>query len=145
MAFNLSWLLHGRIVLASIYGTLTEQDDRTFDAQLSEFVNQTTGLPMHVITDYSRLEKIVTDIRPSQPTPTTAALAQNPALGRMITYGAHMNPMTRFLGSMSSYALKPSSYRFSSMEGAVAYLCDVDPTLPHTLLADGNRRYPRPA
>lgn len=128
MAFDLSWLYEGRVLYARIYGAITDADDAAFDAAIQQQLTAGKGLPVHLITDYTAVDRVQTHICPERE-PDMTALAKDPRLGFRVACG-RQNPILRYLHPLVSFALKPCAQRVNNLNDALAYLSELDNTLP---------------
>jgi len=143
MAFEFSWLLNGRVLHARIFGTMTDTDNTIFDDAVQAALNTQTSLPVHLLLDYSGVERIQSHISPVSEDILPSALAKHPALGLRV---AVQTPLLRFVPTFLSSALKPPAQRYDSLDGALDYLYDADPTLgPNHQRQTRVRRWRRPA
>lgn len=126
MAFELSWLLNGRLLHARIFGTMTDSDNALFDDAVATALDGQTSLPVHLLLDYSGVERIQSEISPVSAGNQPSKLAKHPALGLRV---AVQNPLLRFIPPFLSSALKPPGPRYASLCDALGYLYDADPTL----------------
>jgi hypothetical protein len=128
--FELSWLLEGRILYAMIENTITEVDDTAFDNAVQQFLDRNTGLPVHIITDYTELETIQTEITPLHGETQDHLLSKHPALGIRVCVSSDHNALLRYLTPLKSFALKLCAHTEPTVESALEYLYTIDPTLP---------------
>src|SRR5215207_1005743 len=145
MPVAISWVLDKRIIWARVYGKITDADDEQFDERILEYLDRGDGLPVHIVTDSHDLEMIETVIRPALTNTRSAQVTNHPALGCQVMCGADNNPLTRYLGPFDSYALKPCTKKFDTLEHAIEYLAEVDSTLSPNSSPDGRKSYPKPA
>jgi hypothetical protein len=131
MPIQLKWYLQGRILLATIDGAISDRDSAAYDEQILAYLN-TGNVPVHLITDYSGLEIIQSDIAPRNTDNDGDALRKHPLMGEIACVSS--NRMLAFLLPFHSWALKPCHARFDTIDDALSYLCDVDSTLPRTTL-----------
>jgi hypothetical protein len=139
MPVEISWYLENRIVYARVYGKISSYDDETFDQRIKEYLDQSDGLPVHVITDYTYLETVQTIIGRTMTGNSLTEISKHPALGCLLTIDDKHNPMLKFLTPFTSYALTSCYEQFDTVNKALTYLYKVDTTLPPEL-TDTNRR-----
>ena len=143
MAFEFSWLLNRRVLHARIFGTMTDTDNATFDDAVQTALNTQSSLPVHLLLDYSGVERIQSHISPVSDENQPSPLARHPGLGLRV---AVQTPLLRFIPPFLASALKPPAQQYSSLDGALAYLYDADPTLtPNGQHPARLRRWRRPA
>lgn len=128
MGFEISWLVEGRVLYARMQGVVSNRDDEQFDDAVGVFLNGANGLPVHLITDYSSVERVETVISPTHAVESN--IARHPALGIRLTSGTQVNPIARYFTPFVSTLLKPGSQRFATRDNALDYLYASDPTLP---------------
>ncbi len=145
MAFELSWLLEGRVLYARLYGTVTEQDDDAADWLVEAFLNQSNGLPVHVVTDTTGIEQIQSDIKPSRDVEREHPLCKHPALGVRLSVSSARAPLFRYLSPFLSEAFKPSPLTFHSLDAGLAYLCQIDRSLSRGQFLKPATLHSRPA
>ena len=131
MPIQLSWHLRGRILLATIDGAISDQDSAAYDEQILTYL-RTAELPVHVTTDFTGLEIIQSEIMPRNTDGDGDALRKHPLIGQIVCVST--NRMLAYLFPFHSWALKPCHARFDTLNDALAYLCEIDPTLPRTQL-----------
>jgi hypothetical protein len=126
MTFELSWLLNGRVLHARVFGAMTDTDNALFDDAVETALNRQASLPVHLLLDYSGVERIQSHISPVGENNPPSKLAKHPLLGLRV---AVQNPLLRFVPAFLSSALKPPGQQYASLDGALRYLADADPTL----------------
>ena len=131
MPIQLSWYLEGRILLATIDGAISDQVSAAYDEDILTYLTD-AELPVHVVTDFSGLEIIQSDITPRNTDGDGDALRKHPRLGEIVCIST--NRMLAYLLPFHSWALKPCHARFDALDDALEYLCEIDPTLPRTQL-----------
>lgn len=142
MAFELTRITNGRVLHARIFGAMTDIDNATFDDAVRAELNDHAGLPVHLLLDYSGVERIQTHISPVSDALPAATLAKHPALGLRV---AVKTPLLRFVPDFLSSALRPPAQQLGSLNEALAYLTDTDPTLRHKQPHAPVRRWRLPA
>jgi hypothetical protein len=131
MPIQLSWYLRGQILLATIDGAISDQDSVAYDEQILSYLMD-AELLVHVVTDFSGLEIIQSDIAPRDTDGDGDALRKHPLIGQIVCIST--NRMLAYLFPFHSWALKPCHARFDTLDDALAYLCDLDPALPRAQL-----------
>ncbi len=126
MSFELTWLLNNRVLVAHVFGTLTDADNATFDDAVRAALNAHRGLPAHLVVDYSDVERIETEISMMSSANQITPLTRHPQLGLRI---AITGPLLRFIPTFLASALTPPAQQYSTLDGALAYLHEADPTL----------------
>lgn len=134
MSIELSWYLKGRILYAKVNGAITDEDDASYDARISEYLKEAKDSSVHIVTDFSGLEMLQSDIAPCDTNSDGATLRTHPALGCIVAFGGSKNPLLGYLMPFHSYALKPHHERFDTLQNALLHLCNYDATLPRNLL-----------
>lgn len=130
--------MNHRVLVARIYATLTDTDHATFDEAVATALNTQVGLPIHLVIDYRGIERIETEISPTRVESQSIPLTRHPKLGLRV---AVAGPLLRFIPTAVESALTPPAQQYSTMDSALAYLQDADPTIA----AQVQPRWRRPA
>jgi hypothetical protein len=124
MNYEISWLLKGRIVLHQTFALPTQDDVAQMDEQFLDYLEQAEAPLLHFIYDMSAQDKV-----PDLKTMANMEFTRHPAMGWAIVIGT-VNPMTKFLITTVSQINKTRFRMFTTREEALAFLQEVDNTLP---------------
>lgn len=118
------WLVEGHLILVRMWGAWTDDDLRAFDEHACRIL-ETINVPLvHIIFESSELESV-----PSIKALRDVRSRTHPRAGWSLEVGVH-NPILRFVMSAAAQMVKNRIRFFPSLADAVAFIQDVDSTLP---------------
>ena len=132
MAIEIKWLLPGRIVYIANRGTITVDELQNESRQLIEFLDEGEGPLVHLLTDVTELGEFPISV--GLLNRTSVEPLRHPRMGWLVVITN--NRMLKYLGSMVT-GLSSVRYRaFTSVDEGLAFLNEVDSTLPDLLALD---------
>ena len=119
------WLITDRVLLLEFKGNIAMEDIRDINARAKE-VLETTESSVYIIHDMLGIEKI-----PMNWTEMSRATKQlrNPKIAHVVNIRAESNVFITTLMSLFQRIFKLPSQSVTSMEDAVAFLIQLDPSL----------------
>ena len=122
------WFLKDRIVLFEFSGVITFEEVVSSLEESARIVNETEGQSIHFLHDWSQLERFPTNILQIRKE-TNAPIRNLRKLGWLVIYGAE-NRLLRYISHTVLQVFKIRFRMFTHAEDAIAYLRQMDPTLP---------------
>lgn len=123
MAYEISWLIDERLILITFTGVLTRED--LYAVSEAAFTMAESGTaPVHSITDGTHLTSVeigIDDLR---------KIMENRSYKSGWSVTVTPGRMERFLASIANQLFRMKSRHFATFEEAIAFLKDIDPTLP---------------
>ncbi len=126
MSYEVSWLVDRRVLYVRLYGSHSSEEIRRLAAETRELCEE--GLPfVHIISDTTeqlraefKMQDILNMFRGAPPPIAKVGWS---------TY-VSLNPVNRFLFSITSQLTSGKHRAFVTLEDAIAFLQQVDHTLP---------------
>ncbi len=125
MPFQLSWYAKNQVILIIDEGQTTDQDMLNIDPQVIDYLNQCKTPLVHVIID-----KRKSNYTPPVKVLTALQWPKHPQYGWTILVGLS-NPFERFVNVVATTFFKARQRMFDTMDEALAFLNEVDSTLPN--------------
>jgi hypothetical protein len=126
------WFLQDRVVLFEFSGVVTFEEVVSALETSASIVNESQGQSVHFLHDWSQLERFPTNILQIRKE-TNAPIGDLRKLGWMVVYGAE-NRLLRYISQTVLQVFKIRFRMFIRAEDAIAYLRQMDPTLPEFAL-----------
>jgi hypothetical protein len=124
MAYRIEWLVEGRIALTYLSGLITLEETLTFDRDILPYLEQAQPPLVHLLFDTSALEQL-----PGITTLNKFQWPKHPRVGWVISY-PQPNPLIAFLTYLMAQIFKSRNRTMNTLEESLAFLNDVDATLP---------------
>jgi hypothetical protein len=129
MAYEISWLVEQRLILITFNGVLTQEDLFALSKDAFDMAEAGTA-PVHSISDGTHMtatEVGIGDLKKVMGNRSTKS-----GWSVTVTPGR----MDRFLASIANQLLGMKSRHFATLQEAIDFLKDIDPTLPE--IRDGS-------
>src|SRR5262245_26858357 len=123
MPYQLSWLVEGRIISGKFSGKIPKELIPVFDREMLSYLDAGTAPLVHCISDITDLESA-----PSLTAMIQFTYVKHPRMGWQILCGG--KPALKLLGNLASQVFRIRFRSFGSLEEALAFLQQVDSTLP---------------
>ena len=132
MAYETKWLLPGRVIYMANRGAITVEELQDESLRLIELLEEGEGPLVHLLTDVTELGEFPISVGVLNRASIDAL--RHPKMGWLLVITD--NRMLKYLGSMVT-GLSGVRYRaFTSVDEALAFLNEVDSTLPDLLAWD---------
>lgn len=138
MPYEVTWLVENRVMLARHYGVLTSEDLQAYLEEsfaMRDHANEVLGKDgplVHTLTDATEMESQTLGLGDMKS--IVANLRQ-----QRVGWSVYVNPdtVTRFLSSVGHQLVRVRYKAFSTMPEALAFLQEVDETLPELKMPVG--------
>lgn len=124
MSQSIDWLIPGRVIHVRLEGAISLEQMRAGNQELIEALDSGQP-PIHVLIDDQALVSIPASLRQHQ---LTMNFLRHPALGWVIGAG-RVSAVLRLISSVTSYFFKVQTRRFDTLDEALRFLREQDPSL----------------
>ena len=126
MAYQISWLVEGRVMQIIVNGTTTVEEIQDQALSLTKYLDNGQGPLVHTFIDLLQLENFPINL--SLLNNSMASTLQHSKVGWNIVITS--NRMVKFLTSLVMQLSKVRFRTFATWEEGIAFLNDMDSTLP---------------
>lgn len=124
MPVNLSWYIENRVIQIINEGQISDDDMLRIDQPIIDLMNASSFPLVHMIVDNSKAT-----YTPSVKTITQAKFPRHTKCGWVVLVGP-ANSFMKFVNAVVTNVFKTRNRMFDTFEEAVAFLNEVDSTLP---------------
>lgn len=133
MAIEFSWYVEGQIAYARLEGQVNRDDLRVGNQRISDWLNETSYLRLHIIFDARAMTHITFSARESL---SLLAYLRHKKMGCFTVFGcpSYLQPIVDFLGNVIQHVTQVCFYSGNRLADAAAFIAMHDPavTLPET-------------
>jgi len=130
MSIGVTWLVEGHLLLLNSWGDVNVAELAAMDSRINEMLTSSKVPLVHGIHDHSLALKI-----PSAKDLMKVKAGQNPRVGWLIIIGLD-NKLMKFFVSVAGQVLNIRLRFMNSLDEALAFLQDMDSTLPNLKAVD---------
>lgn len=136
MPSQISWLLDRRVIFVKFTGEVTVEDLQSFNTSMHEYLDLGQPPLVHIISDSSETNKFPINLGALNK--VFFQQRPNPKMGWIVVITA--NRMLSFVSSMLAQLGKSRFRTFNTMQEAIAFLNDIDVTLPTLVPPDTEKQ-----
>ena len=124
MSVGVTWLVEGHLLLLNSWGKVNVDELAEMDTRIGTMLENASVPLVHGIHDHSRAQQI-----PSAKDLMKVKAGQNPRVGWLVIIGLD-NKLMKFFVSVAGQVLNIRLRFMNSLDEALAFLQDIDSTLP---------------
>lgn len=129
MGSEYSWHIENRVILARVFGEVTEDDLREGDTAIQQLMAESPAERVHIIFDATGVQRLAITVVQAR---NKLHYLQDPRLGWIVVFGLHgiMEVTVQFIAGIISRVTGMQLRFVSSMADARLFLKRVDVSLP---------------
>jgi hypothetical protein len=140
MGYEVSWYIPGRVVLATVTGTIAPEEAEACSAEMAQLIQEGEGPMVHLLVDTMNMERFPTNLNLLNR--SASKHLWQPKLGWTIVIST--NSTTRWISGIITQVARVRFRMFPAIDDGVLFLADQDPSVREQLSARNKVKTPTP-
>ena len=129
MGYKVSWYIPGRVVIATVSGTILAEEAEACSAEMAELIQEGEGPLVHLLVDTMNMERFPTNLNLLNR--SASKHLWQPKLGWTIVIST--NSTTRWISGIITQVARVRFRMFTTIEEGALFLADQDPSVREQL------------
>jgi hypothetical protein len=129
MGYEVTWYIPGRVVLATVTGTIAPEEAEACSADMAQLIQDGEGPMVHLLVDTMNMERFPTNLNLLNR--SASKHLWQPKLGWTIVIST--NSTTRWISGIITQVARVRFRMFPAFNDGVLFLADQDPTVREQL------------